>query len=72
MRADYCHATACARDAPQYLDFNGVIHNCSHGAGTDINTRMGEARALLRAPRPCALRRVRRAAPPAARHGSPD
>eukprot|EP00227_Mantoniella_beaufortii_P001303 CAMPEP_0197618544 /NCGR_PEP_ID=MMETSP1326-20131121/61589_1 /TAXON_ID=1155430 /ORGANISM="Genus nov. species nov., Strain RCC2288" /LENGTH=324 /DNA_ID=CAMNT_0043187443 /DNA_START=325 /DNA_END=1297 /DNA_ORIENTATION=- len=25
-----------------YLDMNGVIHNCSHGAGTDINTRMTE------------------------------
>jgi hypothetical protein len=21
---------------------NGVIHNCSHGAGTDVNTRMTE------------------------------
>ena len=21
---------------------NGVIHNCSHGAGTDVNTRMSE------------------------------
>ena len=26
----------------QYLDMNGVIHNCSHGAGTDTNTRMTE------------------------------
>jgi hypothetical protein len=26
---------------------NGVIHNCSHGAGTDINTRMGEVRRAL-------------------------
>ena len=25
-----------------YLDMNGVIHNCSHGAGTDVNTRMTE------------------------------
>ena len=25
-----------------YLDMNGVIHNCSHGAGTDVNTRMSE------------------------------
>eukprot|EP00740_Mantoniella_antarctica_P005588 CAMPEP_0181353082 /NCGR_PEP_ID=MMETSP1106-20121128/2649_1 /TAXON_ID=81844 /ORGANISM="Mantoniella antarctica, Strain SL-175" /LENGTH=360 /DNA_ID=CAMNT_0023465677 /DNA_START=107 /DNA_END=1186 /DNA_ORIENTATION=- len=25
-----------------YLDMNGVVHNCSHGAGTDINTRMTE------------------------------
>jgi hypothetical protein len=23
---------------------NGVIHNCSHGAGTDVNTRMTEVR----------------------------
>ena len=29
---------------PQYLDMNGVIHNCSHGAGTDVNTRMTEVR----------------------------
>ena len=28
----------------QYLDMNGVIHNCSHGAGTDVNTRMTEVR----------------------------
>jgi hypothetical protein len=26
---------------------NGVIHNCSHGAGTDINTRMGEVRSRV-------------------------
>ena len=25
-----------------YLDMNGVIHHCSHGAGTDANTRMTE------------------------------
>ena len=29
-------------DMRQYLDMNGVIHNCSHGAGTDTNTRMSE------------------------------
>ena len=31
---------------------NGVIHNCSHGAGTDVNTRMTEVR-LSRAARRC-------------------
>jgi hypothetical protein len=43
---------------------NGVIHNCSHGAGTDINTRMGEARrlALRSAPRTPTLMRASRPA----------
>lgn len=27
-----------------FLDLNGVVHNASHGAGTDMNTRMTEAR----------------------------
>ena len=27
---------------------NGVIHNCSHGAGTDHNTRMTEEEMMVR------------------------
>ena len=34
-----------------YLDMNGVIHNCSHGAGTDVNTRMTEDE-MVRFPSP--------------------
>lgn len=40
-----CARPSHTRAFPQYLDMNGVIHNCSHGAGTDVNTRMTEVRA---------------------------
>ena len=56
-----------------YLDMNGVIHNCSHGAGTDVNTRMTEdevrviddPRKRARAARP-----VERSRPRLFRHGA--
>jgi len=57
-RSGVTRADAVAR-LTQYLDMNGVIHNCSHGAGTDINTRMGEARTRLRCRRgSCAFART--------------
>ena len=44
------------RGAPEidnlFLDLNGVVHNASHGAGTDMNTRMTEARSPSPSQRP--------------------
>jgi hypothetical protein len=41
-----------------YLDMNGVIHNCSHGAGTDVNTRMTEDE-MVRFPSPIGAKKRR-------------
>ena len=55
---------------PQFLDLNGVIHNCSHGAGTDHSTRMSEERppcCRTRETRSIATRGLRNSHPRAAR-----
>lgn len=31
-----------------YLDMNGIVHNCTHGPDTDINTRLTEEQMMLK------------------------